>query len=76
MLKSKTSNLKKPLFHPPKPLEAAVKKDVFAEKRACLFEHLQSKCEFKPAAQTAFLTGSFGAAKTCAVGSSFFAYFL
>ncbi|MDO5687471.1 MAG: hypothetical protein Q4G42_08885 [Neisseria sp.] len=40
------------------PLEAAVKKGVFAEKRACLFEWRRSRYEFKPAAKMAFLTGS------------------
>ncbi|MDO5687590.1 MAG: hypothetical protein Q4G42_09505 [Neisseria sp.] len=63
-------------FIRPNPLEAAVKQGVFAEKRACMFEWRRSRHEFKPAAQTPCLTGSFGKAKTCAVGSSFFAYFL
>ncbi|MDO5686035.1 MAG: hypothetical protein Q4G42_01375 [Neisseria sp.] len=40
------------------PLEAAVKQGVFAGERACLFEWRRSRHEFKPAAQTACLTGS------------------
>ncbi|MDO5686890.1 MAG: hypothetical protein Q4G42_05870 [Neisseria sp.] len=37
LLKPKTSNRKKPLFHPRYPLEAAIQKAVFAEKGlACL----------------------------------------
>ncbi|MDO5687298.1 MAG: hypothetical protein Q4G42_07970 [Neisseria sp.] len=36
------------------PLEAAVQKDVFAEKRPCMFEWRRSRHEFTAAAQTAF----------------------
>ncbi|MDO5687167.1 MAG: hypothetical protein Q4G42_07285 [Neisseria sp.] len=45
------------------PLEAAVQKGVFAEKRACMFEWRRKPTRVQARRKNGFLNGKFGAAK-------------